>query len=342
MPSLWRELFTISRPSSRNRSRSRSGSRGAAQEPLDEPFNLVKPYARTDDYSRSSRKRSHSHPPKPQPIHIRAPSQPEMIHVLPPAAHASDPVPSRKSFDAKLPRNVSLGGSSMSASASSFNAHNGGIRQPSRHDYHQHSTRSHRQRAMSVAPRPDCVRLHELLMISRRHHTSALTYDVLLTPSMHSVFDNGTGQPVSRSVLAEPATYPSLSSSLTLHSELLPWPVKVFPVQSKSQPRFYIPSSRSEAGGSHHPITILDILWAIHNSLNVPATQQEWDSLGSGSKTQKRISRAYEDRCRRLNGGWEAGVKRGDWLGSRTILAGIEVLHDGSTNEYHLSFTRPH
>lgn len=105
MPSLWRDLFTVSRPSSRNRSRSRtiSSTVNGVDSTDQEHFVLVKPYSRADDYTKaSSRVRSYSNPPKPQPIHIRAPSQPEMIHVLPPANAASDAATHRKSVDSEF------------------------------------------------------------------------------------------------------------------------------------------------------------------------------------------------------------------------------------------------
>lgn len=343
MPSLWRDLFTVSRPSSRNRSRSRtiSSTVNGVDSTDQEHFVLVKPYSRADDYTKaSSRVRSYSNPPKPQPIHIRAPSQPEMIHVLPPANAASDAATHRKSVDNRVPRNASHDSSSHSNSASSFNGHHPGQQQGRNDIYRSHAPR---HRSMSVAPRPESVGLHDVFAVSRRHHTAALTYDVLLTPSIHSVFDCVTGRPMVHSTLQEPATYPSISCCMTLHSELLPWPINVHPVQSKSVPRFYIPSSRSDAGGpTHHPVTILDVLWSVHNTLNIAATQQEWDALGHGSKNQKRITRAYDDRCQKMNGGWEAGVKRCDWLGSRILLAGVDVVQNGSKNEYHLLFTRPH
>lgn len=38
-----------------------------------------------------------------------------------------------------------------------------------------------------------------------------------------------------------------------------------------------------------------------------------------------RVTKAYEERCVRMGGGWEGGVRRVDWLGGKTRLVGIEV-----------------
>ena len=72
-------------------------------------------------------------------------------------------------------------------------------------------------------------------------------------------------------------------------------------------------------------ITNLDVLYAIHNTLNVPVTPDEWNQLGHGSRKQQKVTRAYERRCTRMGGGWEGGVRRIDWLGEKTRLIGVEV-----------------
>lgn len=46
---------------------------------------------------------------------------------------------------------------------------------------------------------------------------------------------------------------------------------------------------------------------------------------------QLKVTKAYEKRCMRMGGGWERGVRRIDWLGSKTRLVGVEV--DRSTEK---------
>ena len=72
-------------------------------------------------------------------------------------------------------------------------------------------------------------------------------------------------------------------------------------------------------------LTNLDVLYAVHTTLMVPVTPEEWDALGHGSKAQQKATRAYERRCSRMGGGWEGGVRRIDWLGEKTWLIGVEV-----------------
>ena len=55
------------------------------------------------------------------------------------------------------------------------------------------------------------------------------------------------------------------------------------------------------------------------------AFKEEWDALGSGSRAQRKVTKAYERRCKVLGGGWDQGVKRIDWLCERTKLIGVEV-----------------
>lgn len=64
---------------------------------------------------------------------------------------------------------------------------------------------------------------------------------------------------------------------------------------------------------------------ALHLSLHSPITPSEWASLGHGSKKQRKVTRAYEERCVKMGGGWEGGVRRIDWLGGKTRFVGIEI-----------------
>lgn len=163
--------------------------------------------------------------------------------------------------------------------------------------------------------------MHPLLAHSRLHR-APISYDVMFTPSARSVTDRATHSPIPSVTLSQPATDPPISSSsrLMLRSHKFPWPVVVGP----SGPRFTIgPSKHSH--GSTSVITNLDVLYAVHTTLLTPVTPEEWESLGHGSKAQRKVTKAYEKRCTRMGGGWEGGVRRIDWLGSKTMLVGVEV-----------------
>jgi hypothetical protein len=105
---------------------------------------------------------------------------------------------------------------------------------------------------------------------------------------------------------------------------------------------------RSSSSSSHgHPeaITNLDVLHAIHTTLSARVTQAEWDSLGSGSRAQRKATRAYEKRCTDMGGGWGAGVRRVDFLGGKSKLVGIEIATEKVAGESitvgKLVFARP-
>ena len=80
------------------------------------------------------------------------------------------------------------------------------------------------------------------------------------------------------------------------------------------------------------------MLYAVHNTLMLPITPEEWEALGHGSKARQKVTRAYERRCTRMGGGWEGGVRRIDWLGEKTRFVGVEV--DRSTGVGKLVFAK--
>ncbi|EEB99915.1 hypothetical protein MPER_00277, partial [Moniliophthora perniciosa FA553] len=60
------------------------------------------------------------------------------------------------------------------------------------------------------------------------------------------------------------------------------------------------------------------------------------------SRAQRKVTKAYETRCRTIGGGWDQGVKRIDWLGGKTRLIGVEVDKNASdTGVAKLVFEKP-
>ncbi|KAH8070762.1 hypothetical protein BXZ70DRAFT_775189 [Cristinia sonorae] len=171
-------------------------------------------------------------------------------------------------------------------------------------------------------PRTQELHMHPLLAYTRLHR-APITYDVMFTPSARTVLDRTTHSAIPSHTLSQPATDPPTPSSsrLVLRSHKFPWPVVIGP----SGPRFTIGSSKRSRTSSADAITILDVLYAVHTTLLMPVTPDEWDALGHGSRAQQKVTKAYEKRCTRMGGGWEGGVKRIDWLGSKTRLIGVEV-----------------
>jgi len=186
---------------------------------------------------------------------------------------------------------------------------------------HGHSrSRSDSLPSAYVQPRVTALHMHPLLAYTRLHR-APITYDVAFTPSARTVLDRATHSAIPSHTLSQPATDPPTSSSsrLILRSHKFPWPVVV----TGSGPRFTIGPQKK--GSKGNAITNLDVLYAVHQMLLTPATPEEWESLGHGTRAQQKVTKAYEKRCTRMGGGWEGGVRRIDWLGEKTRLVGVEV-----------------
>ncbi|TFY55246.1 hypothetical protein EVJ58_g8370 [Rhodofomes roseus] len=176
-------------------------------------------------------------------------------------------------------------------------------------------------------PRTPMLHMHPLLAYTRLHH-APLTYDVTFTPSARTVLDRATHSAIPSHTLAQPATEPPMPAGarLVLRSSKFPWPVIVSApsVTASPGPRFTVGPPKSSG-----TITNLDVLYAVHTTLMTPVTPEEWAALGNGSRAQHKVAKAYERRCTRMGGGWEAGVRRVDWLGEKTRLVGVEVDKSG-------------
>lgn len=172
--------------------------------------------------------------------------------------------------------------------------------------------------------------MHPLLAYTRLHH-APISYDISFTPSARTVLDRTIHSPVPAHTLAQPATEPPTPASarLVLRSHKFPWLVVVGPVGSSasSSPssNFYLGSGSGKSSRSNACLTNLDVLYAVHTTLMTRVTPEEWEHLGYGSKAQRKVAAAYEKRCQRMGGGWEGGVRRLDWLGSKTRFVGVEV-----------------
>jgi hypothetical protein len=185
--------------------------------------------------------------------------------------------------------------------------------------------------------------MHPLLSYTRLHH-APISYDIAFTPSARTVVDRTVHSPLPAVTLAQPATEPPIpaSSRLVLRSPKLPWVVAVGPIGSP--PTFFIgKDGEKRKAKSSAALTNLDVLYAVHSTLMTCVTPEEWHSLGEGSRAQRRVAEAYKERCTRMGGGWEGGVRRVDWLGSKTHLIGVEIdkSNEAGENVGRLVFGRP-
>lgn len=164
----------------------------------------------------------------------------------------------------------------------------------------------------------DSIHMHPLLA----GNNAPISYDVTFPPSSRSVVDRNTRSAVPTHTLAQPATDPPIFTKLVVMCDRFPWPVVVSP--SSKVGKFYLdnaPTIPTEA----QPISNMDLLYALHNTLAVSVTHEEWNALSNGSPMQRKVTRAYQRRCSKMGVGWEGGVRRIDWLGQEVQLIGIEV-----------------
>lgn len=184
--------------------------------------------------------------------------------------------------------------------------------------------------------------MHPLLAASQLNR-APISYDVSHLPSPHTVVDRITRSAVPAHTLSQPATDPPTLSQLVLRSHKFPWPVIVnagCSSQKKTVPKFYLgkTSPTSATSPASTPVSCSDVLHAVHGTLLQAATPEEWDALGRGSHAQRKISRAYDRRCRSSGGGWDGGIQRVDWLGEKTRLIGVEVDKDSGSKVGNLVF----
>ncbi|KAJ3732694.1 hypothetical protein DFJ43DRAFT_290060 [Lentinula guzmanii] len=206
------------------------------------------------------------------------------------------------------------------------------------------SSRSHAHVSFVNPKRRITLHMHPLLAVSQ-FSRAPICYDVSRPPSPQTIVDRSTRSAIPTHTLNQPATDPPTMSRLVLRSNKFPWPIVVdagCSSHKKTVPKFYLGGSSPTS--PHHPsslpVSCADVLHAIHSTLSHPATPEEWDALGRGSHAQRKISRAYDRRCRSLGSGWDGGIRRVDWLGEKCRLVGVEVDKDSGSSVGNLVFAR--
>jgi hypothetical protein len=168
--------------------------------------------------------------------------------------------------------------------------------------------------------------MHPLLACSRVS-SSPISYDIACSPSSKTILDRITHSPIPAYLLLQPATEPATTGKMELKVEGIPWDVVVAPASGRGPATPAVANHRHRITQPLEPaITNLDLLSAIHQTMNTPVTREEWEALGTGSSSQRKVAKAYEKRCLTAGTGWDEGVRRIDYLKGRTKLVGIEVL----------------
>ena len=149
----------------------------------------------------------------------------------------------------------------------------------------------------------------------------------LLRPDSHAIyFDlsffefrpvDAKGKPISGQTLAEPATHPP-TTRLVVNSDLIPqWPVLLdYHAATLGTP---------QSSSALPPITLGDVLYAIHQTMQSQITHREWAELDE--KEEIAIGKAYMKRYKLVPGHESRlaaeGVKKVDYLLRKVMFAGL-------------------
>ncbi|KAH7908899.1 hypothetical protein BJ138DRAFT_1090460 [Hygrophoropsis aurantiaca] len=190
-----------------------------------------------------------------------------------------------------------------------------------RHSFGNHSYRSPfadlpPSSPWSYAPTTPQFQVHPLL---NGEALPAGFYFDLASPTFAPVRWIGPGQsaPVSLDELREPATYPPITSMRITHDAIPHWPID-------------LTESADAYSAALLPITLGDVLWAIHGALHRQITQHDWAQLGDSHSMS--IARAYTRRCRSVPSLAQLessqGVKRVDYLLDKFMFGGLVRAQD--------------
>ena len=185
---------------------------------------------------------------------------------------------------------------------------------------------------------PPANRLH--LLLNGEHASGPLLlFDLSLntfSPLRIAHHGDTTGQPLSLVELEEPATLPGITRMTIKCDMVTQWPVVLEP-ERESSPYLSVQPE------SPQPITLGDVLVAIHRSLQTQIRHVDWARLTQSEEID--ISRAYTRRCRTFSSAraFEAsqGVRRVDYLKERYMFKGlVRTSGDGFENMKLITGTR--
>ncbi|KAJ3547808.1 hypothetical protein NM688_g5368 [Phlebia brevispora] len=134
------------------------------------------------------------------------------------------------------------------------------------------------------------------------------------------------GSQLTREELMQTATYPSVTRMVITCDELPPeWKVTLEPCDDRPSNNGYLNVPSVNASSPDAPITVYDVLYAVHSMLQRQITQREWYDTPQHRATA--IARAYTRRCRagpNIQAFEESqGVRRVDFLLDQYMFKGI-------------------
>jgi len=197
------------------------------------------------------------------------------------------------------------------------------------------STYTPHQQPFMYTPPPPQFMLHPLL--NGESPRPDFAFD-LSSPTFLPVRYVGPGQTVELSLaeLREPATHPPITRMRILCDFIPQWPIELeYTPYDMHGEHLSLPS----INGTIPPISLGDVLYAIHRTLHKQITHLDWGRLTLSEEIA--IARAYTRRCRSIPSVAQLeasqGVKRVDFLLDRFIFRGlIRAAEEEGYNEWKL------
>ncbi|TCD59970.1 hypothetical protein EIP91_010960 [Steccherinum ochraceum] len=177
-----------------------------------------------------------------------------------------------------------------------------------------------------VAPPPS--QFHPLLN-GEGGNRPLLFFDLSLhafNPLRISSYGHTTGTTLTLDELSQQATHPGVTRMEIICDTISQWPIILEPQQDRPSSGYLsVPSSSAANFG---PITVGDILVAIHRVLQTQISHRDWVQLSDSQETA--IARAYTRRCRTFPSAEEfesrQGVRKVDYLLDKFVFRGLTRL----------------
>lgn len=148
---------------------------------------------------------------------------------------------------------------------------------------------------------------------------------------------NPSGVSLSADELSQTATYPGVTRMVITCDEIPEWQVVLEPYRERPSHSGYLGVPADNSAAANAPITVNDVLYAIHRMLQRQIVHADWVKLSNDKATA--VARAYTRRCRTFptTQAFEEsqGVKRVDYLESKYMFKGL-ARHRGEQGFEHV------
>ncbi|KAI0340795.1 hypothetical protein BDW22DRAFT_1333670 [Trametopsis cervina] len=178
--------------------------------------------------------------------------------------------------------------------------------------------------AQAPAPPTPAPQLNPLLS-AEYPHQSMLLFDLSLNhydPKKYSQQGPSSGTSLSRDELSQLVCWPGVTRMVITCDEIPQWNVVLEPYQERPSNNGYLSIPTDDV---NTPITVNDVLFAIHKMLHRQIRHRDWVALSNEKATA--VARAYTRRCRTFPSTQafeeSQGVRRVDYLEDKYMFKGL-------------------